>query len=256
MKKLSLLLLASTLPTLVPLHAATPDSAQSPAMGYNSSATPDSCPPPIFPVSLKNSNVKQGSAQIAVCINSEGRITEMLPTRYTRREFATVTMAAMKNWRFHPATNNGKPITTRTEITIDFSYDDISVVSDFSSIVEHFLHGEKDAARVEYSTHSLKELDRIPVPRQAHSPLYKLDLAKTGIAGEVVIGFFIDENGSVRMPAIIRADYPELALLATDAIQQWQFEPPTCKGQPVLVRAQQTFRFVPGKSEAVPASQP
>jgi hypothetical protein len=37
----------------------------------------------------------------------------------------------------------------------------------------------------------------------------------------------------------------ELAAIAITAVSQWQFDPPTSKGKPVLVLAQQDFSFNP-----------
>jgi len=36
-------------------------------------------------------------------------------------------------------------------------------------------------------------------------------------------------------------------LIAIAAVEQWQFEPPTRQGKPVIVCANQEFSFVPGK---------
>ena len=47
----------------------------------------------------------------------------------------------------------------------------------------------------------------------------------------------------------LKADHPELASLAIDAITTWKFEPPLCRRQPVLVRAQQVFKFEPDKPQ-------
>jgi TonB family protein len=68
------------------------------------------------------------------------------------------------------------------------------------------------------------------------------------VHGTVIVDFFIDENGKLRMPAIQRADHDELASLAVAAMLQWKFEPPTRQGVPVLVRAKQVFHFGPQKS--------
>ena len=60
--------------------------------------------------------------------------------------------------------------------------------------------------------------------------------------------FLIDEEGRVRLPAVSRATNEaneELAAAAVTAVTQWRFEPPTAKGKPVLVRAQQDFAFQP-----------
>ncbi|MCX6951979.1 MAG: energy transducer TonB [Verrucomicrobia bacterium] len=89
----------------------------------------------------------------------------------------------------------------------------------------------------------LRELDRIPVPLQAVSPRYPEELARLGAVGEITVDFYIDERGAVRMPYVSSHAQPLLARLAVDAVRQWKFEPPTRRGQPVLVHVRQLFRF-------------
>jgi outer membrane biosynthesis protein TonB len=63
----------------------------------------------------------------------------------------------------------------------------------------------------------------------------------------VSVDFFIDETGSVRMPAVSANDDVHLTALAIDALRQWKFEPPTHNGRPVLAKAVQVFNFGTGK---------
>lgn len=65
-------------------------------------------------------------------------------------------------------------------------------------------------------------------------PKYPDHLKKEGIAGEVIIGALIDEQGNVkpREPLhIIRSLHPELDRLATEAIKQWKYAPPLFRGK-------------------------
>jgi hypothetical protein len=48
----------------------------------------------------------------------------------------------------------------------------------------------------------------------------------------------------------------ELAAAAITAVSQWQFEPPTSKGRPVLVLAHQDFEFKPAASQGRSGSGP
>ena len=206
-------------------------------------------PLPEYPITLRKTHVTTGLAQVAICIDAEGKLADILVIRYTREEFATATVNALKKWRFTPAIRNGVPVTAQTELTFHFENTGMVVVDDVSSIVETFLHGNMRNTIITYKPATLQELDRIPTPISATAPRYGRDLSEKGIHGSVLVEFFIDENGAIRMPAVLKADHPELASLAIDAITTWKFEPPLCRRQPVLVRAQQVFKFEPGKPQ-------
>ena len=62
----------------------------------------------------------------------------------------------------------------------------------------------------------------------------------------VTVEFYIDEQGTVRMAAVPRESAGDVyAAAAVAAVEQWRFEPPLRKGEPVLVLAQQEFKFRP-----------
>jgi TonB family protein len=95
----------------------------------------------------------------------------------------------------------------------------------------------------EYQACSLKHIDQIPTPVSIVNPTYPKEWAEQGITGKVVIDFYIDETGKVRLPATVSNSNPMLAGIAVAAVSKWQFTPPTRKGNPVLVHAQQAFDF-------------
>ncbi len=201
---------------------------------------------PTYPVSLLNMPVKSGIVKVALSIDTQGNVADILVIRYTRSEFAITTVSALKKWRFTPAMRNDTPVESQTELTFTYENTGIVVISDFAAIVDTFLHGnfQNDDTFV-YRPCSLKEIDRIPVPLNAAAPIYTPEMVKQGIRGQAQIEFFIDENGTVRMPSVARADQDILAALAINAVRQWKFEPPTNHGKPVLVKAQQVFTFNP-----------
>jgi TonB family protein len=61
----------------------------------------------------------------------------------------------------------------------------------------------------------------------------------------VVVDFYVDQDGRIRMPVIMSATHDFLAQAAVDALNQWRFKPPTLAGQPVAVRVEQEFVFSP-----------
>jgi TonB family protein len=199
---------------------------------------------PVYPFELVQLGVREGEVRVAISVDKEGRIDDCIPIAYTHPEFARVTVSALKKWRFEPARYNGQPIAAATEVGVKFAVEGTVVVSltTLESInlrLYSLFNNTPDA----YRPRTLSELDRIPTPISAPSPGFPERLAKSGATGQVTVSFYIDESGAVRLPSVDASEDPELAAIAIDALRNWKFEPPTCKGRPVLVRASQLFSF-------------
>ena len=203
---------------------------------------------PVFPMELPEQGYMEGEARIAIAVDETGKLTDWLIVGYTHRRFADESVNAIKQWEFEPARVQGKPVSVQTELLISFETSGVVISSsDVGSAVQRYTN-RLFQYRGAYRPCTMKEIDRIPTPQNAVSPMYGDTLAKKGVQGTVTIEFFIDETGALRMPAVLSADYDELASLAVAAIQQWKFESPTRKGVPVMVRAKQVFHFGPKKS--------
>jgi TonB family protein len=92
---------------------------------------------------------------------------------------------------------------------------------------------------------TLRDLDESPKVIHAVSPRYPAALATEKVAGRVILDFFIDEQGKVRMPALEKTDHEAFVDAAAAALMEWQFAPPTRNGKPVIVQARQVFVFTP-----------
>ena len=202
---------------------------------------------PVFPLGLPELGFSEGEARIALAIDETGKLTDWLVVGYTHRRFAEVSVDAIKEWKFEPARVRGKPISAQIEVVIAFETSGTVISYDLGSFMQKYTNTIFKNTEA-YQPCTMKEIDRIPTPRNAVSPAYSEALAKQGLQGNVTVEFFIDETGTLRMPAILNADHDELAALAVSAMLQWKFEPPTRQGLPVLVRARQVFRFGPKKS--------
>jgi periplasmic protein TonB len=60
----------------------------------------------------------------------------------------------------------------------------------------------------------LASLDQPPAPRTPIRPIYPTDMSRSGINGEVVIGFMVDSEGNVRNAYVIRSSRHPHALQA------------------------------------------
>jgi TonB family protein len=202
---------------------------------------------PLYPFDLVQTGVREGQVCVAFSVDVNGRVDDSLAVAYTHKEFARVALAAVRQWTFEPARLNGEPIATATEVTFNFEVQGTVVVSltagEALAVWINRLHNIEESVY----PRTLRELDRIPTPILAPSPSYPRALIDRGRSGEVTVNFYIDETGAVRLPAVETSNDPELAALAVVAIQQWKFEPPTCKGLKVLTKTSQVFRFrLPG----------
>jgi protein TonB len=74
-------------------------------------------------------------------------------------------------------------------------------------------------------------------------PHYSPEMRKAGISGPVVASLLIDKTGVVREVEIVKSPADELSAAATEAVEQWIFEPATKDGEPVDVRFMVTVMF-------------
>jgi TonB family protein len=201
---------------------------------------------PVFPMHLIQIGVTEGMVRVAINTDAQGKLVEWLVVGYSRPEFADSAMAAIKQWKFGPARLRGEAVGTTVEIFLQFEAKGVVVSTcTFNEIVE------ERVARIigihyVYKPCSLAELDRIPTPIVAVKPLYPAELAEKGVKGSVTVEFYIDETGTIRVPAVSANDDSQLCALAVAALRQWKFEPPTRNGRPVLLKASQLFNFGPG----------
>jgi TonB family protein len=213
-------------------------------------------PEAVFPSVLIPMGVKSGSASVAVAVDDAGRLTDYLVTAYTHPAFADSAVAAIKKWKFEPAMIHGIPRNSKSDLTFRFQVEGVVVMTMSPFSYDEMLLLKLAPGSFAYRACTLRELDRIPTPTKIVNPAYPTRLARGG-GGHVQVGFYIDEQGNVRMPSVsleTNEANEELAAIAVTAVSQWQFEPPTAKGRPVLVLARQVFAFDPSKSEA-PAVQ-
>ncbi len=193
-----------------------------------------------YPWMLSQQGITEGWALIAMTVNSEGVLMDALPVSYTRKEFAEVAIEALHAWRYEPTLIRGVAVGTQLELMFNFQAVGVVMTFDTARYLNRLI--EEKAA---YQPCSLRELDRVPTPIVAPAPAYGKWLADKGVTGQCVVEFYIDETGTVRVPAVLSTDFEELGILAVAAVETWKFEPPTSRDNAVLAKVRQTFNFHP-----------
>ena len=200
-------------------------------------------PLPEFPLPLKVDGTTKGKAVIALSVSDEGRVVDFLVLGYTHELFARSCVAALKEWRFTPATLDGTPVAVRTELTFEFTLEGAVISGNMTNqFLYHNIEG-MNGGRLVYRPCSAGEIDRAPSRIAGSRPKYAVEAEKDGVRGRVEVSFYIDEQGAVRMPVVEPDTHPYLAESAVSAVRDWRFEPAMSHGRPVLVAASQVFDF-------------
>jgi len=242
MKNSLLSLVCTALLLVIPAGAQT-----DPTPGDRSSLTIIKTVEPFFPLPLMHGPVLTGDARVAIDVDENGKLVDVIVTGYSRKEFADTAVELVRQWQYVPPLHRGRPWSSIRELRFEFSR---------SGVVVNFVGAEALLNRMDemlkgsyaYRTHALRELDRIPTPIHVVTPDTPAPGPETRYQHSVNVEFFIDEQGQVRLPCVAREEAGSVyAACALDAVRQWRFDPPTVKGRAVLVLATQQFNFVPKK---------
>ncbi len=79
-------------------------------------------------------------------------------------------------------------------------------------------------------------LDNPPNARYRASPAYPFEARRTGLAGEVVVEFVVNERGEVVAPRVVRSSASVFDEPTLRAVARWKFEPGRKDGRPVSFR--------------------
>lgn len=62
----------------------------------------------------------EGTVILTVKINENGRVTDVMVRNSLDKGLDRNAVKAVKRWRFEPATANGRPVATETNVSVDF----------------------------------------------------------------------------------------------------------------------------------------
>jgi protein TonB len=85
-------------------------------------------------------------------------------------------------------------------------------------------------------TARLIDLDGVPRATVQGAPVYPGEARRTGMSGEVLVEFLVDESGVVHDPRVIRASAAVFEEAALRAVARWRFEPGRRHGTVVRFR--------------------
>jgi len=201
---------------------------------------------PTFPPALIMDGITRGHAVVVASIDAEGKVQDAMVLAQTHPRLAEATLTALHRWRFIPARLNGTPVPVQTELKVDYTLEGAVITT---NAIDHFFFDRIEGAgetAVKQHLCPANRLDRPPQRVSGEAPRYAEAANKEGVAGRVKVHFYIDESGEVRFASAEPGAHPYLLEQAVLAVRQWRFQPPTSRGNPVLVAAVQEFDFGAG----------
>mgnify|MGYP001230985071 CR=1 FL=1 len=91
--------------------------------------------------------------------------------------------------------------------------------------------------------HSVLSLDFEPRARARPAPIYPFALKASGVSGEVLVEFVVDEAGRVLSPRVLRSSHREFEEPTINAVSRWRFEPGTRRSKPVRFKMVVPVKF-------------
>lgn len=90
---------------------------------FDSRPVPVKTPPPQYPTQLRREGVT-GLVAIRVVIDESGNVTECTVTKSSHPEFEQPALAAIRNWKFRPASKGGTPVKSHFIVPIKFAVEE------------------------------------------------------------------------------------------------------------------------------------
>jgi len=82
-----------------------------------------------------------------------------------------------------------------------------------------------------------------PKPISRERPIYPPGMRRSGLQGEVTVGFTVDAQGGVINAAVVRSNNPGFDDAALECVRKWKFQPGTRDGKPVETSMQLPIIF-------------
>lgn len=200
----------------------------------------------VYPGRAYYDGVFKGQATVGLMLDSQGKVVDSLIVGYTRVYFGEILLKAAREMKFSPRRLRGTALPSSFVFTHEFRPPTkANALSSFDA-VDHRTETIKGGPKYSYEPYRENEIDGGALePLRMVIPPIPSDYPASAKPPKVLVTFYVDEQGRVRLPNVESSTTPALALRALEAVQYWAFKPPTRKGESVLVYAYRALTFRP-----------
>lgn len=196
-----------------------------------------------YPGAASARSIPKGKAVLAVLVDTDNRPVDFLVIAASEIVFGQTLLDYGPKLSYAAAKLKGTAIPARYTLGYEFVTGGMSMnVMDQANTIPGKIAGDKFA----YAAHPENELDHeLEITRMALPEVP----AEYKVVGDkpvsVLVSFFVDESGKVRIPNVDSAADSVLIPGAIAAVSRWTFKPATVKGKPALAYAARIVRFMP-----------
>jgi TonB family protein len=179
---------------------------------------------PEYPAELISTG-KDGIAKITFVINEKGLVEEPEIADCSEPEFGEAALVAIKEWRFKPATVDGKPVPKKVSLPFKFR------ASPENKLNAHL--GRTVFKPIDAKIVKIRKLDERPVVLKEAPAPYPPELAGSGLDERVKVNVIIGPDGKVYNPEVSKIKNENFHTPALLAAAGYEFKPPVMDGKPV-----------------------
>jgi TonB family protein len=197
--------------------------------------------PPGYPESMA-AELKAGTAVVEVEVGIDGRVHDPKLKSTDDPAFGEAALAAIQQWVFEPARNDGEPFAIRVSIPFQFK----------PSMTQQLNHALGRAVFVELPSEpvSIKSLDHQLKAVDGVAPIYPKSKLGSGEEPVITVNFVVGPDGSCLNPEVMGDAAQDFILPVYVTISRLRFSAPTVKGKPVYVKMVQSLHFTEKQPEA------
>jgi len=175
----------------------------------------------VYPVGMEYSGMS-GEVLLLCTVNQLGLPTQISVVESNNPGFEDEAIEDMRQFRFKPATLDGRPIEAAIDMRVNF-YSHLQ-----SATTGYVNRGSADHLPEAY------RYDVAPRLRGAIQPVYPYSLLLARDHGEASVAFTIGSDGRVKSTRVMNATRPEYGLALVAAVSHFHFDPALRKGKPIL----------------------
>jgi TonB family protein len=184
---------------------------------------------------------KGGTASVEFTVQPTGNVSDVKIREATYPEFGRALTAAVEQWLFSPALNEGRTVAVTLLKRMEFKPVSIATQEPDKEPVVRLLRLARAGA-----IRGGGGLDEKITPVYRVAPGYPAALAAgERPTGNATIEFLIDRDGRARLPRIVSATHEEFGWAAATAVGQWIFRTPKRAGESTEVKVQIPVNFSP-----------
>lgn len=192
---------------------------------------------PEFPRMAVDQGILSGRVFAAISWDDQGAPAEVVVLGSSHSLFEAPTTEALHEWRRAPQS------ASRVASTYEFRFE-VSGIVVFGGKSINSMMVEKTLDHT-WRVTKREELDVEPRALVQPMPVFPAQARSTGQTGRVVVNFFVDAAGKVKVPTVEMATADIFVPNALAAIRQWRFAPPRRDGRPTFYAERWAFDFGP-----------